>query len=93
MKTISIQENFSLIEHHILDFNQNIFINIYFSNGKYAFRLCKISNDKKSDPYSNSDNFSWAYGLFSSLEKTLEQAREMYLENIKNQKMLHNQSF
>ena len=93
MKTISIIDNFELIEQHILDFNQNIFINIYFSNGQYCFRLCQIKNNEKTDPYSQSQNFSWAYGVFNSLDHALGQARSIYFENIKTKMFLQNQDF
>ncbi len=91
MKSTKFPEETILISQSILDFKNNLLLNIYQIGDKYGFRYLTSYNSivGKIDPISQSDNYSWGYGLFDSPEQAHSMAQDYYLTHgvylIKNQ--------
>ena len=72
MKTTKFSAYTVLIDQQILDYRTNLLVNIYQIGNKFGFRYLTSSKDVDSgkiDPISDSDDYSWGYGLFDSLVK------------------------
>ena len=83
MRSVILTDDTPLFDHVILDFKNNLLINIYQIQNGFAFRYLSAAKEGGGavDPISHSSKENWAWGIFSSPEQAKAMAREYYLSH------------